>query len=506
MTIKKLLSALFAVALIITSLSVAASKLQVSASAANYNYKLGTYKVDSWNGVNVRYGPSTGYGIAGAAPDDTVFKVSSISGDFGYTDSIYTCGLGYQKGWVNLNYAKIISVEDSGTRDTSSSRTSSDKDYSKYSWIGYLDLDAVNSYAYKYAYSYNPDYGVYGVNGFTYHPTAEDLGKNGKDCVHYIVQLMRTSIPGFKMVLNTGSIRDYVTDELKIEYILYPQISQIEPGDILYTSAGHVTFVQEVDINRNRVLVTAHTNPRYFENMTSRYAVLKTSVLTKTKSVDKSKLRGDINGDGKISITDLTKLNLYLNNKSGSVDLEVYDVTEDGVVDESDKEALSLYINGSLSTMKGYAKSKADIRKASIYTNLFDGTNHYYMDVCGAGTTDEVRVIAYPYYSQNNYNQVFELIPYDGTYYYVKCSYTDMYWNINRSGITGVDGMLQIYHYCDGADNMLFRFERASNGQWYIIDREGFYLYVNAKCEIYADYYNSDKDCGYLTFDLKYVS
>ena len=56
---------------------------------------VGTYVVESWDGVNVRAGASTDYYIRGAAPQGTKFTVTSISGDFGYTESIYTCGYGY---------------------------------------------------------------------------------------------------------------------------------------------------------------------------------------------------------------------------------------------------------------------------------------------------------------------------------------------------------------------------------------------------------------------------
>ena len=220
-------------------------------------------------------------------------------------------------------------------------------------------------------------------------------------------------------------------------------ISQIEAGDILYTSSGHVTFVQEVDTNNNKVYVTAHTNARNHYNMTSyyRYGVLKTSVLTKT--------------------------------------------------------------NGSNYTDSKTETTTSETKKASIYTNLYDGTNHYYFDVYGGYTDDETLVTAYPYHGGTN--QVFELVPYDETYYYIKCSYADKYWNINR-GNGDKYGKLQIYSFYEGASNMLFKFEKASNGQWYIIDKEGFYLYVDGYCNVYADYYRSDMDCGYLTFDLNYLN
>ncbi len=71
---------------------------------------------------------------------------------------------------------------------------------------------------------------------------------------------------------------------------------------------------------------------------------------------ESSFIKGDINGDGKISITDVVKLSQWVNNPQGVIDINVYDVTENGRVDDGDAEALNLYLVGLLDDMTGYTK------------------------------------------------------------------------------------------------------------------------------------------------------
>ena len=66
-------------------------------------YQLGTYKILSDDGMNVRKEATTNSEVLGAVPYNTEFTVTKISGDWGYTT---VNGL---TGWINLKYSKFIS-------------------------------------------------------------------------------------------------------------------------------------------------------------------------------------------------------------------------------------------------------------------------------------------------------------------------------------------------------------------------------------------------------------
>ncbi|MDE5946510.1 MAG: SH3 domain-containing protein [Oscillospiraceae bacterium] len=81
----------------------------VSADTSASKYKTGTYKVNTSEGVNIRYGAGTGYSKVGAATNGTQFNVTKVSGDWGYTNSI-KCTNGTKSGWVCLTYAKSVTT------------------------------------------------------------------------------------------------------------------------------------------------------------------------------------------------------------------------------------------------------------------------------------------------------------------------------------------------------------------------------------------------------------
>lgn len=212
-------------------------------------------------------------------------------------------------------------------------------------------------------------------------------------------------------------------------------------------------------------------------------------------------IRGDINGDGRITITDATKLEQYLKDPFSNVNINIYDVTEDGIINKFDYDAIKLYSRGLLSTMKGYKKD-VEGREIIIYTNLLgEKRSKIVFDVYAGGTESETLITAYQYHGEKN--QVFELIPFDDTYFYVKSSYTDKYWNINKGIDENKYGKLQIYDLCNGSHNMLFKFKK-SGEKYYIITREGEYISVDRYGNLYATS-NISPFVFYLTFHIEYV-
>ncbi len=92
--------------------------------------------------------------------------------------------------------------------------------------------------------------------------------------------------------------------------------------------------------------------------------------LTSTKPSVTKTIRGDLNNDGNISITDVARMNIYLSNPSGNVSLDIYDVTEDGRIDSNDLDALKLYVIEAISDMRGY-RSESDTKK-SCYAHKYE--------------------------------------------------------------------------------------------------------------------------------------
>ncbi len=219
--------------------------------------------------------------------------------------------------------------------------------------------------------------------------------------------------------------------------------------------------------------------------------------LTSTEPSTTKTMRGDLNNDGKISITDVVKMDIYLENPTENVSLDIYDVTEDGTIDQNDREALRLYVVKLISDMRGY-NSESRGKKVILHTNMSDYYD-YSIDVSSGSYDSEIPIISWS--THKGSNQIFELIPYDSNYYYIKLSYTDKYWNINRGGNYGV---LQTYDFCDGAANMLFQLIDAGNGRYYIKDKEGFYLLLDTSTgDIHTNY--DRENSFYLTVSLEYV-
>ncbi len=77
------------------------STLAITASAASY--QTGQYQVASSNGVNVRPSPNSSSRY-GAASKGTSFKVTKVSNNWGYTNSIYCANGKTVSGWVCLDY------------------------------------------------------------------------------------------------------------------------------------------------------------------------------------------------------------------------------------------------------------------------------------------------------------------------------------------------------------------------------------------------------------------
>ncbi len=71
--------------------------------APSSNYPTGTYTPSSTSGSNVRYGAGTNYGKVGAVKFGTLFTVTKVSGEFGYSPDV-KCTNGKVGGWVSLKY------------------------------------------------------------------------------------------------------------------------------------------------------------------------------------------------------------------------------------------------------------------------------------------------------------------------------------------------------------------------------------------------------------------
>ncbi len=199
--------------------------------AAAASYKTGTYKVNTRSGVNVRKGAGTGYGIVGAACNGTQFKVTKVSGNWGYTSSI-SCTNGKRGGWVCLTYAKLVK------EDTITTSGNFQKAY---------------NYAKKYWNKRNPSYKYY----------------NGNNCANFVSQCLvaggiRTSSTwknGTYAFINCTGLKNYFVKTHKVTYKSYPSASSIKRGDVIYTNGGgHVMFVMKV--SGNTIYASGNTNNR----------------------------------------------------------------------------------------------------------------------------------------------------------------------------------------------------------------------------------------------------
>lgn len=128
----------------------------------------------------------------------------------------------------------------------------------------------------------------------------------------------------------------------------------------------------------------------------------------------------------------------------------------------------------------------------------------FVFSVNGGAFKNGTLIILYPLDGEHNqsfYNQIFELIPYDEIYFYVKTTNKEKYWSINMGKNPEEYGKLQIDDIHDGSTNMLFRFVPLGYDEYYIINRDGLYITVNSNGRVYAtDLMNNERQI----FKVKY--
>ena len=224
---------------------------------ANAAAKTGQYQVNTKSGVNVRKGAGTNYDKVDAAANGTKFKVSKVSGNWGYTSSI-KCNNGTKAGWVCLDYCKYLGNPDP------------DPDPK----VKYSFQKAYN-YAKKYWNTRNPQYNYY----------------NGRNCANFVSQcLVAAGIPtnnkwknGSDAFINCTYLKNYFTGKYaSVTYKANPAVANIKKGDVIYTNnGGHVMFV--MNVSNGTVYASANTNNRDCARVGigAICGVLKTSALLK---------------------------------------------------------------------------------------------------------------------------------------------------------------------------------------------------------------------------------
>lgn len=151
-----------------------------------------------------------------------------------------------------------------------------------------LNMNSALNYAKIYWNKLDPQNGFYTSNGAkTYDPSR--FITNGNNCANYVSAILlsagrktdSTWYRGSSAWINVNSMRNYFVNQ-GIKYISYPSSSQIEAGDILYTSSGHVMFVTSATPSDSGKIIcaTGNTNSRDINfRVTSFYGVIKTSTL-----------------------------------------------------------------------------------------------------------------------------------------------------------------------------------------------------------------------------------
>lgn len=202
----------------------------IEAEAASYT--TGTYRVNTSSGSNVRKGAGTGYSRVGAATNGTEFKVTKVSGSWGYTPSI-KCTNGTRSGWVCLTYAKKISP---APAPATSAKFQKAYDYAK-----------------KYWNKRNSNYNYY----------------SGNNCANFVSQCLvaggiRTTSTwknGTYAFVNCTGLKNYFVKNHNVTYKKNPSASSIKRGDVIYTNGGgHVMFVMKV--SGNTIYASGNTNNR----------------------------------------------------------------------------------------------------------------------------------------------------------------------------------------------------------------------------------------------------
>lgn len=299
-------------------------------------YSTGTYKVNTSSGVNVRSGAGSGYSKLGAATNGTQFKVTKVSGDWGY--GTIKCTNGNKTGWVCLTYTKLISADTSASKyktgtykvNTSSGvnvRSGAGTGYSKVGaatngtqfnvtkisgdwgytnsirctngtksgWVCLSYAKSVTASAptpstpttvttarFQKAYNYAKTYWNKRNTNYNYY--------SGRNCANFVSQcLVAGGLPtnstwknGTYAFVNCTGLKNYFVSNYKVTYKSNPSASDIKPGDVIYTDGGgHVMFVMKV--SGSTIYASANTNNRDCMALTTRSicGVLQTSKLLK---------------------------------------------------------------------------------------------------------------------------------------------------------------------------------------------------------------------------------
>lgn len=285
----------------------------ISSYAAGYS--TGTYQVNTSSGVNVRNGAGTNYSKLGAATNGTQFKVTKVSGDWGY--GTIKCTNGNKTGWVCLTYTKLISTDTPASKyktgtykvNTSSginvrygagteyskvgaatngtqfnvTKVSGDWGYTnsirctngtKSGWVCLTYAKSVTTPApvqpvitpvatssFQKAYNYAKTYWNKRNTKYNYY--------SGRNCANFVSQcLVAGGLPtnstwknGTYAFVNCTGLKNYFVNNYKVTYKSYPSASYIKPGDVIYTDGGgHVMFVMKV--SGNTIYASANTNNR----------------------------------------------------------------------------------------------------------------------------------------------------------------------------------------------------------------------------------------------------
>lgn len=93
---------------------------KTTSNTASATYPTGNYMIGSKDGSNIRTGAGTNYSKVGASKYGTVFRVSQVKGNWGYTSSIQ-CTNGTKSGWVCLDYCTYKGSGSSSTTKPSNS-------------------------------------------------------------------------------------------------------------------------------------------------------------------------------------------------------------------------------------------------------------------------------------------------------------------------------------------------------------------------------------------------
>ena len=110
---------------------------------------------------------------------------------------------------------------------------------------------------------------------------------NNNNCANFVSQcLVAAGMPtnntfknGTAAFVYVPNLKNYLMNTYNVKYISRPSAGNIQVGDILYTSSGHVMVVTAK--SGNNIYATGNTNNRYNLKISSNYfyAVLKTSEL-----------------------------------------------------------------------------------------------------------------------------------------------------------------------------------------------------------------------------------